>query len=153
MREPLERLFLRDKPVSAILAVGEMENAYAALVARRIDSTVPHTCGILRELEEEGLITSRPEGRINHLELTARGQVVASALSHLQELLKGPDALRVRLDRLRQMASRAEGSNPAFCLGPLRRDLARLMSQGDKALCRDAEELDATIASQLQALQ
>ena len=44
MREPLERLFLREKPVLAILAVGEIEHAYAALVAKRIDSTFPHTC-------------------------------------------------------------------------------------------------------------
>jgi DNA-binding MarR family transcriptional regulator len=147
MREPLERLFLREKPVSAIMAVGEIENAYAALVARRIDSTVPHTCGILSELEEKGLIISRPEGRINYLELTDRGQDVAQALRHILELLQGPDALRQRLERLRQMATGTEGSNAALCLGPLRRDLARLMILGDKALCRDAEELDAIIAS------
>ena len=32
-------------------------------------------------------------------------------------------------------------------LGPLRRDLARLMSRGDESLRRDAEKLDAEIAA------
>ncbi|MFZ2472171.1 MAG: hypothetical protein WAW52_09565 [Methanothrix sp.] len=147
MREPLERLFLREKPVLAIIAVGEMEHAYAALVAKRIDSTFPHTCSIFRELEEQGLIKSRPEGRVNYLELTARGKSVVKALQDLSELLRRPDAMRQRLDKLRQMASPAEGQNAALRLGPLRRDLAKLKSQGDGLLRQDAEELDKAIAS------
>ncbi len=39
--DPLQRLFLREKPVLALLAVGEMESAYAAMIAKRIDSTFP----------------------------------------------------------------------------------------------------------------
>ncbi|MCK9440407.1 MAG: hypothetical protein M0Q13_03185 [Methanothrix sp.] len=147
MREPLERLFLREKPVLAIIAVGEIERAYAALVAKRIDSTFPHTCSIFRELEAQGLIKSRPEGRINYLELTARGKSVVKALQELSELLQRPDAMRQRLERLRQMSSSAEGQNAALCLGPLRRDLAKLKSQGDGLLRQDAEELDTAIAS------
>jgi len=108
MREPLERLFLREKPVLAILAVGEIEHAYAALVAKRIDSTFPHTCSIFRELEAQGLIKSRPEGRINYLELTARGKSVVKALQGLSELLQRPDAMRQRLERLRQLACHVE---------------------------------------------
>jgi DNA-binding PadR family transcriptional regulator len=147
MREPLERLFLREKPVLAIMAVGEIEHAYAALVAKRIDSTFPHTCNIFRELEAQGLIKSRPEGRINYLELTARGKSVVKALQGLSELLQRPDAMRQRLERLRQLACHAEGQNALLRLGPLRRDLAKLKSQGDGLLERDAEELDAMIAS------
>ena len=74
MLEPLQRLFLREKPVLAILAVGEMEPAYAAMIAKRIDSTFPHTSSILSELEAQGLIKSRPDGRIRYLELTDRGK-------------------------------------------------------------------------------
>ncbi len=149
MREPLERLFLREKPVLAIMAVGEIEHAYAALVAKRIDSTFPHTCSIFRELEAQGLIKSRPEGRINYLELTARGKSVVKALQGLSELLQRPDAMRQRLERLRQLACHAEGQNEnaTLRLGPLRRDLAKLKSQGEEPLRRDAEELDTMIAS------
>ena len=147
MSEPLERLFLREKPVLAIMAVSEIEHAYAALVAKRIDSTFPHTCSIFRELEAQGLIKSHSEGRINYLELTARGKSVVKALQGLSELLQRPDAVRQRLERLRQLACYAEGQNAGFRLGPLRRDLAKLKSQGDALLRQDAEELDTMIAS------
>jgi predicted transcriptional regulator len=150
MREPLERLFLREKPVLAILAVGEIEHAYAALVAKRIDSTFPHTCSILSEMEDLGLIKSRPEGRINYLELTDRGRGVVRALQELSELLQRPDAMRQRLERLERLASQPDGENRALRLGPLRRDLAKLKSQADGQLRGAAEELDRAIAATLR---
>ena len=61
----LRRLFLREKPALALIAIEEMENAYAAQVAKRIDSTMPHTCKILAQMGAEGVITSRPAGRGN----------------------------------------------------------------------------------------
>jgi len=146
-KRPLERLFLREKPVSAILAVEEIEHAYAALIAKRIDSTVPYTCSILRELEERGLVSSRPEGRINCIELTDRGQKVVRALRDLSDLFSEPDALRLRLERLRQIVSVAEVLKSALHLGPLRRDLAKIMSQGNGAVVRDAQELDQVVVA------
>ncbi len=143
----LERLFLREKPVLALIAVDEMENAYAALVARRIDSTLPHTCSIFQELEAQGLIRSRPEGRINHLELTARGKSIAKALRDLSELLNRQNAMRLKLERLQQIVSVTEKSDANLRLGPLRRDLAKLRVQGDEQLRIDAEELDGAVAS------
>jgi predicted transcriptional regulator len=143
----LERLFLREKPVLALIAADEMENAYAALVAKRINSTVPHTCSIFRELEEQGLIKSRPEGRINYLELTARGKSIAKVLRELSELLNKQDAMRLRLGRLQQMVYSTGKTNANLRLGPLRRDLTKLKSQGDELLRTDAEELDRAIAS------
>jgi len=150
MREPLERLFLREKPVLAILAVGEIEHAYAALVAKRIDSTFPHTCSILSEMEDLGLIKSRPDGRINYLELTDRGRGVVRALQNLSELLQRPDVIRQRLERLERLSSQPGGENRALRLGPLRRDLAKLKSQGDGPLREAAEELDRAIAVSLR---
>lgn len=143
----LERLFLREKPVLALIAVDEMDNAYAALVAKRIDSTFPHTSSIFRELEAQGLIKSRPEGRINYLELTARGKSIAKALRDLSELLKRQDEMRLKLERLRQIVSSTEGTDAGLRLGPLRRDLAKLKVQEDRLLVMDAEELDQAIAS------
>jgi DNA-binding MarR family transcriptional regulator len=147
MRDPLQRLFLREKPVLALLAVGEMQSAYAAMIAKRIDSTFPHTSGILSELEVQGLIKSRPEGRIRYLELTDRGKRIAIALQELSDLLQRSDAMTERLERLRKTALLTEGPKTAFRLGPLRRDLARLKGQGDAALRKAAEELDNEIAA------
>jgi DNA-binding PadR family transcriptional regulator len=150
MQKPLERLFLREKPVLALIAVDEIEHAYSALVAKRIDSTFPHTCSIFRELEAQGLIKSRPEGRINYLELTTRGKSVVKALRDLSELLKRQDAMRLRLERLQQIITLTGEHNAGLRLGPLRRDLAKLKIQGDELLAKDAEELDKAIVSILQ---
>lgn len=161
MSEPLERLFLRDKPVSALLAVGEMQPTYAAQVAKRIDSTFPHTCNILGELEAQGLLSSRPEGRIKYIELSDRGNKVVQAFRLLLDQLKSPGEGSLKLNRLEQILQNVRGEvgaaggaescmaedRRAQRLGPLRRDLARLMSRGDESLRRDAEKLDAEIAA------
>ena len=150
-RDPLQRLFLREKPVLALLAVGEVEpeSAYAAMIAKHIDSTFPHTSSILSELEAQGLVKSRPEGRIRYLELTDRGRRIARALQELSDLLQKPDAMKQRLERLRKIASLTEGPGPeaAFRLGPMRRDLAKLKGLGDAPLRKAAEELDDKIAA------
>jgi DNA-binding MarR family transcriptional regulator len=147
-QQGLRRLFLREKPALALIAIEEMENAYAAQVARRIDSTVPHTCSILAEMQAEGLISSRPVGRVNYLKVTDRGRNLALALRQLMKILEKPDAMRQRLERLRKMASQ-EGQEENTCLrlGPLRRDLARIIEQGDGALQDEARELDGMISS------
>jgi len=147
MHEPLERLFLREKPVLAILAVGELKPAYAALVAKRIDSTFPHTISILSQLEAQGLINSRHEGRIRYLELTDSGKKVAKVLRELSSLLQRPDVQWRRLERIKQMFASVKSSEAAALqLGPLRRDLAKLKSKGDEELRRAAEQLDVMIA-------
>jgi DNA-binding MarR family transcriptional regulator len=147
MQKQLDRLFLREKPVLAILAVAEIEQAYAAQIAKRIDSTVPHTCSILREFEELGLITSRPVGRVNYLALTDRGKSIASALQDLSCLLQRPGDMRLKLERLQQLVSEAGEQKDAFRLGPLRRDLAMIINQSDGHLRDDARELDQVVLS------
>lgn len=151
MNEGLERIFLREKPTQALLAVGEMNPAYAAKVAKRIDSTFPHTSSILSLLEEHGLIRSRPEGRVRYLELTERGKKIAAALNGLSYLLREPDAKWMMLEKLKQIASSKEGRASALALGPLRRDLAKLKETGDEELALAAGELDGIITAALQS--
>ncbi|OPY53574.1 MAG: hypothetical protein A4E48_00708 [Methanosaeta sp. PtaU1.Bin060] len=155
MGETLERLFLREKPAQALLAVAEIEPAYAALVAKRIDSTFPHTSSILSQLEGQGLISSRAEGRVRYLELTDRGKKVAGALRNLCDLLQRPDEHWTRLERLRQamQAASSPGQNAsanALKIGPLRRDLAVMRGQDDEMLRAAAEELDGQIMTALR---
>ncbi|NMC09632.1 MAG: winged helix DNA-binding protein [Methanothrix sp.] len=151
MSESLKRLFLREKPVLALLAVGELKPAYAAMIAKRIDSTFPHTSSILSELEAHGLIRSRPEGRIRYLELTDRGKRIERALVELFGLLQMPNAHFKRLDKIRQLAASSEGEGITLRLGPLRRDLAKLKSLAeDEELQRAVQDLDAFIVAALK---
>jgi DNA-binding MarR family transcriptional regulator len=148
--ESMQRLFLREKPVLALLAVGDMNPAYAAMIAKRIDSTFPHTSNILSQLEEYGMITARPEGRIRYLELTERGKKTSLALSQLMELLQEPKFHQRRLEILRSRVESADGPDRVFKLGPLRRDLSRLESVEDEQLAREAHELDERIKAAIQ---
>lgn len=153
MKEGLERIFLREKPTQALLAVGEMNPAYAAIVAKRIDSTFPHTSSILSLLEEHGLVRSRPEGRVRYLELTERGKKTARVLKDLSDLLREPDAKWKMLESLKQIVvfEGAEGANASSLrLGPLRRDLAKMKETGDEELTRAAGELDGIIVAALR---
>lgn len=146
---PLERLLLREKPSRALLAIGEMDQAYAAVVAKQIDSTFPHTSSILAQLEESGLIKSRPEGRVRYLELTERGKKVAHIVKNLIELLHEPCARFRRLDVIRQAIESAHDRDSALKLGPLRRDLAKFKFSGDTGLVKAAEELDRQVISKI----
>lgn len=153
MDETLGRFFLREKPTLVLLAVEEMEPAYAAIITKRIDSTFPHTSSIISELEEHGLIKSRPEGRIRYLELTDRGRRIAKALRELKEMLQKPDLQWNRLERLGEMQRKAiETGKSPLNLGPLRRDLAKLKGQGDDELRRAAEDLDRLIIAALDEI-
>jgi DNA-binding MarR family transcriptional regulator len=147
MQESLDWLFLREKPTLALLAIGELDPAYAALVAKRIDSTFPHTSSILSQLEDHGLVKARPEGRVRYLELTDRGRKVAMGLRSLREALRAPGVLWKKAERLKEMAS-YEGSE--LRLGPLRRDVSRLKAAGDEEVKRAADELDRIILTAIR---
>jgi len=132
----------------ALLAIRDLDPAYASAVAKTIDSSVPHTLKILAEMEVQGLISSRPEGRIRRLDLTEHGQRAARALSSLIEALspesRGPPWSR--LARLEEIVREAEGlprPEAELRLGPLRRDLARLKEaeNGDEEGNKGGEEL------------
>jgi DNA-binding MarR family transcriptional regulator len=153
MSEELKRLFLREKPVLAILAIGELNPAYAAVIAKKIDSTFPHTCSILSEFEKHGLIQARLEGRIRYLELTDRGKTVATALHDLSLILQGPDALTLKLERLKDMAPPLDGTGSALSLGPLRRDLAKMKGLGDAELEKAVRDFDGLIIAALDKMK
>lgn len=156
MKERPEFFFLREKPAMALLAIRDLDLAYASKVAKKIDSTVPHTLKILAEMEGQGLISSQPEGRIRRLDLTEHGQKAAVALSNLIDALGqgSRSPLWTRLARLERIVSEAEGlglpgSEAELRLGPLRRDLARLKEagagDGDEELRSAAEVLDEAV--------
>jgi DNA-binding MarR family transcriptional regulator len=144
MTESLGWLFLREKPTLALLAVGELDPAYAALVAKRIDSTFPHTSTILSQMEEHGLVKARPVGRIRYLELTERGRKAAAVLKLLQETLQAPGALLRKIERLKELV---DSGGTELKIGPLRRDLSKLRAAGDEDLRMAADELDRIIVA------
>ena len=148
MKERPAFFFLRKKPAIALLAIRDLDPAYASKVAKKIDSTVPHTLKILSEMENQGLISSRPEGRIRRVDLTDRGEKAALALSDLMEVLGPRGALWKRLARLKGIVEESKDiprSEAELRLGPLRRDISQLKDEEDEELRRAAEALDEAI--------
>lgn len=140
--------FLRKKPAIALLAIRDLDLAYASKVAKEIDSTVPHTLKILSEMENQGLIKSKPEGRIRRLDLTDRGEKAALALSNLMEVLGSRGALWKRLERLKEIVEEAKDlqkPEAELRLGPLRRDISQLKDEEDEELRLAAQALDEAI--------
>jgi DNA-binding MarR family transcriptional regulator len=149
MMETLDWLFLREKPTLALLAVDELDPAYAALVAKRIDSTFPYTSSILSQLEDQGLIRVRPEGRVRYLELTSRGRKITTCLKSLIGALRAPGVHQRKAERLRDLiCSEKDGSE--LGLGPLRRDVSKLKGLGDEELMKTADELDQMILAAMR---
>jgi DNA-binding MarR family transcriptional regulator len=152
MKGDVAFFFLRDKPAAALLAIRDLDPAYASAVAKEIDSTVPHTLKILAEMEREGLVASAPEGRIRRLFLTDRGQKAAAAVSNLIDALGSERTLWRRLARLEEIVGEARGlprEEAELLIGPLRRDAARLMEAEDEDLRKGAAALDSRIVAAL----
>lgn len=147
MDEGIAQLFLKEKPARALLAIQELDPAYAALVAKRIDSTFPHTIRILNQLEAAGLIKTRPEGRVRYLEMTAAGRRAAGALKALVDLLQENARPSIRIRAIRKALTEAGQSGSELLVGPLRRDLALMKSSSIPTVHREAEELDAQIVA------
>jgi len=145
--------FLKDKPGIALLAVRDLDPAYASKVAKVIDSTLSHTIKILSEMENMGLVRSRPEGRIRRLELTKKGEIVALALSNLMKVLSRSGGEWKKMERLEAVALEAKGltrQEATFKVGPLRRDLALLKGEDeDEDLSKAVEELDQRIVAMI----
>lgn len=77
---PLIRLILHKKPVNIILALAELKDTYASVISKKTDCTYPHTLKILDELESQGLVEFKKEGRIKEVKLTRKGVDIAHDL-------------------------------------------------------------------------
>ncbi|VVB64590.1 Uncharacterised protein [uncultured archaeon] len=113
-------------------------------MAKKIDSTFPYTSSILSQLEKQGLIHARPEGRVRYLELTSRGKKVTTGLKSLIDALRAPGVHQRKAERLREFIG-SDKNGSELGLGPLRRDVSKLKGLGDEELTRTADELDQLI--------
>ncbi|MDH7597442.1 MAG: hypothetical protein QHG98_06880 [Methanothrix sp.] len=133
--DEMERLLLKEKPCQALLAILELDHAYASLISKKIDSTFAHTLRILSQLEQAGLVSTRTEGRVRYAELTSPGRRAAEALRMLREAVEDAADVKKRIKRIHELidaAERAQGDRELLA-GPLRRDLALLRSRSGTA--------------------
>ena len=79
-----EGLFLRTKPVNALIALSREEQVwYASSLAKEIDCTFPHIIKLLSKFKELGLVSFKPEGRKKLVFLTQKGRKIAADFCRL----------------------------------------------------------------------
>lgn len=84
----MKEFFMNEKPVMAMVAIRQQEEAYGTQVSKRIDTTYSHTIKILSRLEEEGLIETEKNGRKKILRLTEEGKTYADAFIRLLNIFE-----------------------------------------------------------------
>tara|TARA_Y100000310_G_C20634744_1_gene790570 strand:+ start:1412 stop:1693 length:282 start_codon:yes stop_codon:yes gene_type:complete len=81
-------VFFREKPAMMLV---ELKNAntsvYASVLAKQIDCTYSHVVKILQEMQKAELINFKKEGRLKLLELTPKGQEIATNIESIKTLL------------------------------------------------------------------
>lgn len=82
-----EELFLKQKPVRAILSLNGPGEHYALKLSHEIDSTYAHTTGILQKLDKHELVSFEQSGRKKIISLTPTGKEVANKLVELHNHL------------------------------------------------------------------
>jgi DNA-binding MarR family transcriptional regulator len=71
---PIYQLFLNEKPVRALITIGNKDNVCASDVSRIIDTTYAHTVKIIDKFSQEELVQKKTKGRKKILELTEKGE-------------------------------------------------------------------------------
>ena len=71
-------LFLREKPVKALVALADKSRVwYARMLAKETDTTYAHIVKILDAFAELGLVVFEKEGRVKIVRLTEQGEELA----------------------------------------------------------------------------
>ena len=81
-------IFLRDKPVELLLCLTRQNTAkYPSLLAKEARCTYSHTVHLLQKMEQEGLVRFEKNGRLKIVQLTGKGEQVASSFEDLGKIL------------------------------------------------------------------
>ncbi len=86
--KPIFDVFFREKPAMMLVELKNANtNVYASVLAKQIDCTYSHVVKILQEMQKSDLIRFKKEGRLKLLELTKRGQEIASNIENIRTML------------------------------------------------------------------
>jgi len=81
-------VFFREKPAMMLVELKNADSSvYASVLAKQIDCTYSHVVKILQEMQKAELINFKKEGRLKLLELTKKGQQIASNIESIKTML------------------------------------------------------------------
>ena len=81
-------VFFREKPAMMLVELKNADSSvYASVLAKQIDCTYSHVVKILQEMQKAELINFKKEGRLKLLDLTKKGQQIASNIESIKTML------------------------------------------------------------------
>jgi predicted transcriptional regulator len=87
-RKAIFDVFFREKPAMMLVELKNADsNVYASVLAKQIDCTYSHVVKILQEMQKADLIKFKKEGRLKLLELTKKGNEIASNIESIKTML------------------------------------------------------------------
>jgi DNA-binding MarR family transcriptional regulator len=81
---------IRGKPFNLLIAIKQSNQPYALRIAKQIDCTHSHTLKLLGKFEAEGYITRQESGRIRVINLTEKGERLATRFIELSRSMGIP---------------------------------------------------------------
>jgi len=80
--------FLRLKPCRMLLVLKDSQDSkYITELAKESGATYVHTTKMIRELEKDGIVTTKVNGKKRMVKLTEKGTKIASALADVMNSL------------------------------------------------------------------
>lgn len=83
----MKDVFFQEKGKLALLALSRAKKPYVLGVAREINCTYAHTFNLLREMQGQGILRSKKDGRTKYLALTPKGKQLAALLHRFVSVL------------------------------------------------------------------
>lgn len=87
-KKSIFEVFFREKPAMMLVELKNANsNVYASVLAKQIDCTYSHVVKILQEMQKSELIRFKKEGRLKLLELTKKGNDIATNIENIRTML------------------------------------------------------------------
>jgi len=80
-------LFMKEKPVRALIVAYKEQGTYASEISKEVDTTYAHTIKIVKEFEKIGLLKREKEGRKKVITPTDEGKEIAKGFSYIWNMI------------------------------------------------------------------
>ena len=85
LKNEMENLFLRKKPVNLILKLKDGQQKYVSILAKETNCTYSHTVKTLEIFKNKNLVRFDKSGRIKYVSLTKDGEELANRFDNVMK--------------------------------------------------------------------
>lgn len=82
-------LFFQEKGKMILLSLRDVQKSYVSEVARLTRGTYAHTFNLIKQMEEEGIVSTSKQGRTKYVTLTPKGEDLAELIQDFVMVQQG----------------------------------------------------------------